>query len=104
AGIVFGNEPYEVVGIVGDLQNGTRASPDLFLPLAQAPTYWIDLVVRTGGDPQALQDQVRRALRGLNRELLIENGSSLDAMISGAAALERAQRRMGGRGARVAGV
>ena len=93
-GIIQGAEPFEVVGVVGDLRTATRVSPDIFVPLAQAPTYWIDLVARTGGDPAALREPVRRALRGVSGDLLIENVSSLDTIIADAAGLERAQSGM----------
>jgi predicted lysophospholipase L1 biosynthesis ABC-type transport system permease subunit len=96
SGIISGTDPYEVVGITGDVRSGARLSPDVFVPLSQAPTYWVDLVVRTDGDPLALREPLRRALLEMRRDLLIENMSSLDAIISDGAGLERAQSAMAG--------
>ena len=95
-GSSVGASPYEVVGVVGDLRGTSRAFPDIFVPLAQAPAYWVDLVVRTDGDPAALREPVRRALRGFSPDLLIENVSSLDAIIADATGMERAQSAMAG--------
>ncbi|HET9371213.1 MAG TPA: FtsX-like permease family protein, partial [Vicinamibacterales bacterium] len=83
--------PWTVVGVAGDMRLGTRAPADIFLPVAQKPAFWIDLVMRTDGDPTALVPVVRRALRDLNGELLIENSRSIDSIISNRLGLERAQ-------------
>jgi putative ABC transport system permease protein len=81
----------EIVGVVGDMRLDDRASPDVFLPVAQRPAFWVDLVVRTDGDPAALATPVRRALRSLEPDLLIENSTSIDAIISDSLGLQRAQ-------------
>ena len=83
-------ETYEIVGVVGDIHLTGRAGYRVFVPLAQASPYWIDLVVRGDGRGSVLPE-VRQALRGISREFLIENDSSFNAIISDSVALQRAQ-------------
>ncbi len=62
----------EVVGVVGDVvydSLGSTATPEVFLPHAQAPTDWFQIVVRTERDPLALAGAVRQAVRELDRDL-----------------------------------
>ena len=86
---------FEIVGVVGNIKLTDRTGPRLFVPLAQASPYWIDLVYRTepGGVTTAT---VRQALRSFNSELLLENESSLQAIISNSLALERTQSAFAG--------
>ncbi len=83
--------PLTVVGIVGDMHLGATSRPDIFLPVAQRPAFWIDLVLRTNADPASLMTPLRRALRDLNPNLLIENSTTIDAIVSNSLGLERAQ-------------
>jgi putative ABC transport system permease protein len=82
---------WTVVGIVTDMHLNARSPSDIFLPVGQQPAFWIDLVMRTAGDPAALAEPVRRALRELNPDLLIENSKAIDTIISNSLGLERAQ-------------
>lgn len=82
---------WTVVGVVADMHLGARSPADIFLPVAQRPAFWIDLVMRTAGDPDALAEPARRALRDLNPGLLIENSRSIDTIVSNSLGLERAQ-------------
>jgi putative ABC transport system permease protein len=80
-----------VVGVVSDMHLGATSRPDIFLPVAQRPAFWVDLVLRTNGDPASLMMPLRRALRDLNPDLLIENSTTIDAIVSNSLGLERAQ-------------
>lgn len=82
---------WTVVGVVADMHLGARGPADIFLPVAQRPAFWIDLVMRTTGEPGALAEPVRRALRELNPDLLIENSKAIDTIVSNSLGLERAQ-------------
>jgi predicted permease len=86
---------FEIVGVAGDMKLTDRTGPRVFVPLTQASPYWIDLVYRTqpGGVTSAV---VRQTLRALNSELLLENESSLQAIISNSLALERTQSAFAG--------
>jgi predicted permease len=60
-----GPEPWlTVVGVVRDIRKTYSDSlyPDLYQPLDQAPRAYAALMVRTAGDPAALEDVVRRAV------------------------------------------
>ena len=84
-------ENWTVVGVVADMHLGERAPADIFLPVVQRPAFWVDLVMRTSGDPSALKPVVRRALLALNPDLLIENATAIDAIVARSVSLQRAQ-------------
>lgn len=86
---------FEIVGVAGNIKLTERTSPRIFVPLAQASPYWIDLVYRTDSAtvPAAT---VRQSLRDFNPELLLENESSLQAIIGNSLALERTQSAFAG--------
>jgi putative ABC transport system permease protein len=81
----------EVVGLVADMHLNARRTSDMFVPFAQVPSFWADVVVRTSGDPAAMAEPVRQAIRRSNPDALIEHVSPLQAIISNAYGLERAQ-------------
>jgi predicted permease len=81
---------FEIVGVAGDIALTGRTGPRLFVPLTQASPYWIDLVYRTEA-AAVPASAVRQRLRAFNSELLLENESSLQNIISNSLALERTQ-------------
>ena len=81
----------EVVGVVADMHLNARRSSDMFVPFAQVPSFWADVVVRTPDDPAAMAEPVRQAIRRSNPDALIEHVSPLQEIISNAYGLERAQ-------------
>ncbi|HUR22070.1 MAG TPA: FtsX-like permease family protein, partial [Vicinamibacterales bacterium] len=86
---------FEIVGVAGNIQLTGRTGPRVFVPLAQASPYWIDLVYRTEASG-VTNASVRQALRALNSELLLENESSFQAIISNSLALQRTQSAFAG--------
>lgn len=82
--------PVEIVGVVGNIRLNGAPGNRIFVPLAQQSPYWIDLVLRAGDRPGVLAD-VRRALREINPDLLLENDASFAGIISDSLALERTQ-------------
>ena len=103
-GLTAGDTDCLVVGIVGDMHLGVQRFPEVFVPLAQAAPYWIDLVVRTDGDPQSLRDAARQVLRRVDPDLLIENVASLDRIIWDAYGFQRAESLLTGLVASLASV
>ena len=81
-------KPFEIVGVAGNIRLSENIGNRVFIPLAQASPYWIDLVVR--GD-EALMPTIRQTLRTLNRDLLLENDSSFGKIISDNLAIQRTQ-------------
>jgi putative ABC transport system permease protein len=86
-----GIDDAEVVGVVADMRLSTRRTVDIFVPFAQIPSFWADVVVRTTGDPAALSGPIRQAIRRANPNLLIEHVSPLQTIISNVYGLQRAQ-------------
>lgn len=80
--------PFEIVGVAGNIRLSEHIGYRVFIPLAQGSPYWIDLVLR--GDESVLP-VVRRTLRAINPDLLIENDSSFRQIISDSLALQRTQ-------------
>ena len=100
---IQGDKPksFEIVGVAGNIRLTERAGLRVFIPLSQASPYWIDLVVRGDGRVSLLTD-VRRTLRSLNPDLLLENDSSFGTIIANSLALERAQSAFAGAAALLA--
>jgi putative ABC transport system permease protein len=84
-------ENAEVVGVVADMHLNDRRNNDIFVPLAQVPGFWADVVVRATGDPEALSAPIRQAVYRSTPDTLIEHVSPMQAIISNAYGLERAQ-------------
>jgi len=84
-------ENAEVVGVVADMHLNDRRNNDVFVPLAQVPGFWADVVVRTTGNPDALSAPIRQAIYRSSPDTLIEHVSPMQAIISNAYGLERAQ-------------
>ena len=83
-------ENYEIVGVAGNIRLTDHVGNRIFVPMTQASSYWIDLVVR-GERIDALMPSIRRALRSFSSELLLENESSFQRIINNSLALERTQ-------------
>jgi putative ABC transport system permease protein len=80
-----------VVGVVADMRFGKTGSPSLFVPIAQRPSFWTDLVVRTDRDPATLTATVRRALLDIEGQLLVEQIAPMTTIIGDRIALEKTQ-------------
>jgi putative ABC transport system permease protein len=60
-----------IVGVVGDIMHNPydrEPRRTIYVPLPQAPQLWMDIGVRTAGDPLALGPAVRAAIRAVDRE------------------------------------
>ena len=70
--------------IVGEISNSRtddlteKASPEIYLPLWQAPAFSKHLVVRTTADPRTVVRAVERELRSVDPTAAIENVKTLD--------------------------
>ena len=65
--MALGNVPFEIIGIVGDIRHRALEStpiPSMYMPTNQAP--WMNVVVRTQGDPASLAGAVRNEVRALD--------------------------------------
>ncbi|MGI8732774.1 MAG: ABC transporter permease [Pyrinomonadaceae bacterium] len=65
--MALGNQPFEIIGIVGDIRHRALEStpfPAMYMPTNQAP--WMNIVVRTQGDPASIAGAVRKEVRGID--------------------------------------
>ena len=75
----------EIVGVVGDVREQALhqpAGPAIYIPLAQRPTDWAYLIVRTTGDPQGLVPALRRAVAALDRNLPLADVRTLEDVVA----------------------
>jgi hypothetical protein len=84
-------EPVEVVGVVADMKVIGRAAPIAYVALAQNAPFWVDVMVRTTGDPAAGIASVERAIRAMEPDALLEQTTTMAAFLADLFALERAQ-------------
>jgi putative ABC transport system permease protein len=77
-------EPYEIVGVVGDMRvySSTRPAPGVFVPFFQTPGFWADVVVRTTGDPAAMASRIHSAVRRIDADMVIENMAPMKTLIN----------------------
>jgi putative ABC transport system permease protein len=73
-----------VVGVVGDIPHTVfdrypRAA--FYFPYAQAPRLWMDIAVRTSGDPLRVEQAVVAAIRSVDREQPVSEVHSLDTLM-----------------------
>src|SRR5262249_12908507 len=81
----------EVIGVVADMHLGVQRSADIFVPLAQVPSFWFDLVARSGGEQAAVMTAVQQAIRRANPDVLIEHASPMARVLSDFYGLQRPQ-------------
>jgi predicted permease len=72
---------FEIVGVVADARNrGIQEppAPELFLPYTVTGGFERGLLVRTAGQPRALESSVRREIWGIDRAVAVTISGSLD--------------------------
>jgi predicted permease len=85
----------EIVGVVGDVKQAlaTEASAELYIPYRQSdkirPVLSMSLIVRTGSDPLALTDSVRRVVHGIDPNQPVAKIRSMDENIADSLAQPR---------------
>lgn len=95
ARIRFGDEQYEVVGVVGGLAHFTldrSRDATIYFPNANAPAYMRDdpaLVVRTSIDAMSVSDAVIAAIREVNPRVAIAQVRPLDTVLASTLTLPR---------------
>jgi putative ABC transport system permease protein len=83
--IILGQGNYEIVGVVGDVKQerlSRPSSPEIYLHYLQFPTRGMNLVVRTGDDPQALIGSIRGALREIDPNQPIYSVRTMEERLS----------------------
>lgn len=75
----------EIVGVVGDVKSrGLNAASveEMYQPSQQSPSAAMTLVIRAGGDPEALVTAVRRRVAQLDPDLPLANIGSMEKVIA----------------------
>ena len=95
---MFGPEPIEIVGVLGDVRhNGldSEPQPEMYISYKQMPgrarfgTGATSIVVRSAGDPLALVALVRQAVLGIDPNLPLDNVMTMDQRLSASVAEPR---------------
>ncbi len=83
----------KVVGVVGDVRNDTierEPSPEIFLSYTQSISpLSVTFVVRTSLSPLSLPDEVRKAVREIDKDQAVTSIQTLDEAIAASTVMER---------------
>lgn len=85
--MAMGNQPFEIIGIVGDIRHRGLEStplPAMYMPSNQAP--WMNIVVRTQGDPASLAGAVRNEVRAIDPDQPVAMVRTMDEWMETAVA------------------
>jgi predicted permease len=77
--------PSQVVGVVADVRSTNLSTPpeaDYFLPALQRPETFTNVIVRTQGNPVAIEPLVREALRSVDPDLPLLQPQALTTSIA----------------------
>jgi len=77
-------EGSEVVGVLGDIQNGALATgvrPEIYIPFAQLPWASMNLLVRTAGDPHRYIGAVRRAVLAIDKDQPVTGVQTMEELL-----------------------
>lgn len=94
----FGNHPWAtIVGVVGDVRDlGLDTQPDLdiYSPYRQSnlpynPLPYMNLLVRTSGDPNSLASAVLETIRSVDKDLPLPHAESLESIYAASIAARR---------------
>ena len=88
----YAEQPVTVVGVVGNVRLGGPESavrPEAYLPAAQGRFLGGALAVRTAGDPLAIADAVRDAIRASFPEISEPDAETMDSLLGGLIAQRR---------------
>jgi putative ABC transport system permease protein len=85
----FGNQPFEIVGIVGDIRH--RALESQPRACMYMPTYegGMNVVMRTKGDPNSLAAAVRNEVKGIDPDQPVANLRTMDQWLATSVATPR---------------
>jgi putative ABC transport system permease protein len=82
-------ENYEIVGVVGSIRHlGLEKSPEpaLFLANLQEPNGFINLVIRTSGDPMRIAPAVKSEIRTIERDIPVSEVRTMEQYMARAVA------------------
>ncbi|HKS07290.1 MAG TPA: ABC transporter permease [Gemmatimonadaceae bacterium] len=74
-----------VIGVVGDVRDrglGGEISPEYYLSASQEPAAAMTFVIRTAGDPVAIDRAVRAEIRGFDKTLPVSEATTMRRVVS----------------------
>ncbi len=87
------SEPFEVVGVVEDVETASRsrpAQPAFYAPFPQEYSPRMTVVMRVDGDPARFQAEIRQVVRDLHHDLAIVDLRTVDELLAIRAEQQRA--------------
>jgi putative ABC transport system permease protein len=90
--VMAGKSWGDIVGVIDDVKYsgpGRPTEPEACVPLAFWATGYVSALVRASGDPLALVNAVRSAVRSIDSDLPIQDVRALDEVVSRSVALPR---------------
>ncbi|MBO0724493.1 MAG: ABC transporter permease [Blastocatellia bacterium] len=91
--ILRGTDKFEIIGMVGDVKHMNlteETHPELYLYTSQVPLRtWMDVAVRTQGDPESLISVVRDAIRGVDPDQPVYSVRTMEQRLAGSIAANR---------------
>jgi putative ABC transport system permease protein len=84
--------PFEVVGVLGDVKNASLAlapEPEIYLPLPQLVSTYVSLCVRTAVDPHGIVSAVRQEIAGVDADQPLTRVMSAEELLESASAQPR---------------
>ncbi len=88
--LAMGNEPWEIIGIVGDIRHHAmemRPVAAMYLPTYESR--WTNVVIRTKGDPAGLAAAVRKVVQGIDPDQPVANVRTMEQWVDLAVASAR---------------
>jgi putative ABC transport system permease protein len=88
--MAMGNQPFEIIGIVGDIRHRALESQPaaaMYLPTYETP--WMNIVIRTKGDPTGLAAAVRREVQGIDPDQPVADVKTMEQWLETAVAAPR---------------
>lgn len=87
--MALGNQPFEIIGIVGDIRHRAlevQPSPAMYMPAYEPGE---NLVIRMQGDPASIAPAVRREVRSIDRDQPVANINTMEQWVGRAIAAPR---------------
>jgi putative ABC transport system permease protein len=88
--LAMGNQAFEIIGIVGDIRHRALESQPaaaMYLPTYETP--WMNLVIRTKGDPASLSAAVRKEVQGIDPDQPVADVKTMEQWLDTAVAAPR---------------
>ncbi len=89
--IIYGGTR-SIVGVVGDVKHSAldeEAKAEIYLPMAQVPTGYMSLAVRTSGDPMQMVAAVRGQIWAVDKDQPISNIETMEQLMAKSVAPKR---------------